>query len=169
MAYRISPRAVTTKSTGRDNVAVTQTRLWPRMLARARVRLDRDGLTEAWMLATARNDEQGRGCMTTGQPGGATGPAGVGAGSAGIVTRGAWSEKAVQPSKRSSDRPPPEPPRPAGSWLPTPPASRPVEQPVSLATSIWYSNPDCKPIVYRQANGIRTGRQTCQSGPCSPL
>ena len=142
-----------------DNVAVTRTRSFdvaPGALVARVSGLDPTVLLpkEAWMLATVQEElEQGRGCMVL--------PAQVE-----LLDRLAWvldqagiepvvlrSEK-VQPSKREAwiDR---HLNRKARRVLVTNPTcvQTGLNNLVSLATSIWYSNPDCKPIVYRQANG----------------
>lgn len=142
-----------------DNVAVTRTRSFdvaPGALVARVSGLDPTVLLpkEAWMLATVQEElDQGRGCMVL--------PAQVE-----LLDRLAWvldqagiepvvlrSEK-VQPFKREAwiDR---HLNRKSRRVLVTNPTcvQTGLNNLVSLATSIWYSNPDCKPIVYRQANG----------------
>lgn len=142
-----------------DNVAVTRTRSFdvaPGVLVARVPRLDPTVLLpkEAWMLATVQEElGQDRGCMVL--------PAQVQ-----LLERLAWilDQAGIEPVVLRSEK---VPPSKREAWidrhlnrksrrvLVTNPTcvQTGLNNLVSLATSVWYSNPDCKPIVYRQANG----------------
>ncbi len=109
---------------------------------------------EAWMLDTVREQlAEGRGCMVL--------PAQVM-----LLDRLEWilDQAGIEPVVLRSDKVPPSKReawidrhlnRKARRVLVTNPTcvQTGLNNLVSLATPIWYSNPDCKPLVYRQANG----------------